>query len=444
MPFTSRLALALTLSVLASTPALSSDHIDGEVTKSHPLCDLADLYAFPTPDRPGWLTLALTTHPFASKRNHFSSKVDYRITLRQVALDPAGKTLTTDPSSERVLTFRFDDAVEPHTMTVHAGDRARTVEFQAVDPTCVDGLRVFAGRRADPFFLDVFWSNAAINKHKLRKRGGIDAMAGMHVLAMVVDVDLAALYGHDDVGVLGVVGESLDAETGERFDRVGRPESTNVSLVAHDDEPELRDRFNTELAPFAFDPAGLGDYVARLRKNVAYYDALDDQRDWTPAAAQAYAELIARDALLVAPGLPQGPGEAYFAIEEALLAGRAPRFAGGRLLTDHAMVFVLSRLITNGRERLDDGVDGPWEEPTQSFPYLAAPRFTLLGWAKITLSRRTSGIPGRAYEQKPRRGFIHRLFQGGEDDHDDGGHDHDHDDDHGHDHDHDHGHDHDH
>ena len=397
MRFQLGLVLAAALA-FGLSPASATDHIDGPVTQGHPVADLSDLYAFPTPGKPGHLTVVLNTHPFALGRNHFSSKVDYRLTLRRVSLDPARKTIAADAASERVFLLQFDDEAEPHRMKVSVGQVSHSVDFDVLDASWNQGLRLFAGRRADPFFLDAPWANAVISKGKLKDKEGSNTMSGLSVLSIVLELDAKQLFGAD-VSVLGVVAESLNAKTGARFDRLARPEATNISMRGGKEEEELRDRFNTELAPFDFTPATLAPFVARLEKNLRYYDPLDGKTDWTAAQAKAYAELVTRDVLLVDVSKPTGSGEAYFALENALLEGKTHTTAGGRLMTDDAMDYVFSRVITRGQRRIDDGVDAPADAVTSSFPYLAKARGGLWNWLKTKLSRAVSGIPGRAYRK---------------------------------------------
>src|SRR5881397_1943328 len=52
-----KIRLAILLSGLALTPIFASDHIDGPITTKHKVGDLTDLFAFPTPNASGSLTL---------------------------------------------------------------------------------------------------------------------------------------------------------------------------------------------------------------------------------------------------------------------------------------------------------------------------------------------------------------------------------------------------
>ena len=68
------LALFFTLVTLSTQPGLASDHIDGPVTTKHGVTDITDLYAFPTPGKPGNLSLVLDVSPAVLKNGHFSDR----------------------------------------------------------------------------------------------------------------------------------------------------------------------------------------------------------------------------------------------------------------------------------------------------------------------------------------------------------------------------------
>src|SRR5215204_2877234 len=70
-----------------------SDHISGPRALAEPTADITDVYAFPSPERPGHLVLVLNTLPFAPPSARFSDGLIYRFRLRPVATpgrdDPA-------------------------------------------------------------------------------------------------------------------------------------------------------------------------------------------------------------------------------------------------------------------------------------------------------------------------------------------------------------------
>ena len=70
-----------------------SDHISGPRALAEPIADITDVYAFPSPERPGHLVLVLNTLPFAKPSNLFSDGLVYRFRLRPLTAgapsDPA-------------------------------------------------------------------------------------------------------------------------------------------------------------------------------------------------------------------------------------------------------------------------------------------------------------------------------------------------------------------
>src|SRR3954471_20595729 len=59
-----------------------SDHISGPRALAEPLADITDVYAFPSPDRPGHLVLVMNTLPFAQPGDGLSDGLVYRFRLR--------------------------------------------------------------------------------------------------------------------------------------------------------------------------------------------------------------------------------------------------------------------------------------------------------------------------------------------------------------------------
>ena len=59
-----------------------SDHISGPRALADPIADITDVYAFPSPERPGCLVLVLNTLPMARPTDLFSEGLLYRFRLR--------------------------------------------------------------------------------------------------------------------------------------------------------------------------------------------------------------------------------------------------------------------------------------------------------------------------------------------------------------------------
>src|SRR5215212_801607 len=59
-----------------------SDHISGPRALAEPIADITDVYAFPSPERPGHLVLVMNTLPFAQPSDPLSDGLVYRFRLR--------------------------------------------------------------------------------------------------------------------------------------------------------------------------------------------------------------------------------------------------------------------------------------------------------------------------------------------------------------------------
>src|SRR5687768_13114160 len=59
-----------------------SDHISGPRALAEPIADITDVYAFPSPERPGHLALVMNTLPFAKPSDTLSEGLIYRFRLR--------------------------------------------------------------------------------------------------------------------------------------------------------------------------------------------------------------------------------------------------------------------------------------------------------------------------------------------------------------------------
>lgn len=377
-------ALGLVLGTNSVSFVFASDHIDGPVTSKHRITDLTDFFAFETPDKPGYLTLVANVHPLAGKKNHFDSKVLYRFTLREATIGEANavKTVSTKEESEKRILCTF---VTPHHHDRHTAkcsaspEMERTVTFNEIDSKFDGtGLRIFAGHRADPFFFNADWAKAAATEGRILPAATDNTMDMINVLSIVLDVDVSQLFGHP-VSLLALTVESLSKQADgklRRFDRIGRPEVTNVTMVAHTGDKDLRDLYNVEKA-FQVSKNGAASYRRHIEKNVAYYDKLDGLRDWTPEKAHKYSEIIVDDFLLIDLSRPVDAENGYFGIEMTLLEGRVHESCGGRQLNDDIMDKLFTILINaDSGKNISDGINKPSPATSAVFPYLAKPDFS--------------------------------------------------------------------
>jgi hypothetical protein len=364
-----------------------SDHISGPRALAEPIADITDVYAFPSPQRPGRLVLVMNTLPFAQPDDRFSDGLLYRFRLRQLApRDGAGQRLFDIDEREVTVDVVFDepDADDPHGQdgVVHSSTGI-SHSFRAGERSggSTDPLRVFAGLRWDPFFMDAPAALKTIATGELSfARPGTIFLDGKNVLSIVVELDVAALLGAD-VALVGVVAETLTrGRLNVRIERVGRPEVKNLMLAPKQFDPvnrdlEIRDLYNMEDG-FHLAEGYKGAYRARLDANLAFWDGLDGKADWSvdESGAHALRGVMLDDFLVVDVSKPYAEHGTFFEIERALLNGQSHRTCGGRTLNDDVMDTIFTLLVNAGRGPvISDGVDAATRPATTTFPYLADP-----------------------------------------------------------------------
>ena len=248
-------------------------------------------------------------------------------------------------------------------------------------PTETHGLRIFAGARLDPFFIDLEGVLATEAQEQLAFRpGAANFLEGMNVLAIVIELDVARVLGSDTGPLVAVVGETLTSHGHPfRLERMGRPEIKNVILRTSKFDPvnrdlEIRDLYNAE-DTFNLSRDYLGAYRARLNANLAFFDRLDGRTDWPldDQGGHPLTELLLADFLVVDTSKPFAE-DSFLEIERAVLAGRPHTTCGGRPLNDD-IVDTLYTVLVGGLDgpRISDGVDQPTQPPSRSFPYLVPP-----------------------------------------------------------------------
>ncbi len=370
-----------------------SDHISGPRALADPIADITDVYAFPSPERPGHLTLVMNTLPFAQPTDLFSDGLLYRFRLRPLAAASGAAPSHGDrgpfvvDGDELVVDCVFSDPTDGDgtgssrqqgTCTLSTGG---SVSFPVGDPDGASGpgIRAFAGLRWDPFIMD---APAALKTIATRTLSFTDPGAiyldGKNVLSLVVEIEVGLLGG---ASLVGVVAETLTrGRHNVRIERVGRPEVKNMMLAPKQFDQvnrdlEIRDLYNMEDA-FHLEGGYLGAYRARLNANLAFWDGLDGKVDWPPddEGTHPLTELVLADFLVVDVTKPYVEHGSYLEIELAARRGHEHRTCGGRTLNDDVMDTIFTQLVNAGNgPTIRDGVDAASRPATSTFPYLATP-----------------------------------------------------------------------
>ena len=362
-----------------------SDHISGPRALADPVADITDVYAFPSPERPGHLVLVQNTQPFAAETATLSDGLVYRFRLRPVRLVDAangGAPFDVHDAEETVFECVFSEAAadgsQEGACRTPGGD---VVSFPVSDERGGHGhgVRAFAGVRWDPFIMDApaALKTIATGQMAFTDPGSI-YMDGKNVLSVVLEIDCARYLAGGQL--IGVVSETLTrGKMNVRIERVGRPEVKNLLLAPKqfdrvNRDLEIRDIYNMEDG-FHLADGYIGAYRARLDANLAFWDGLDGKSDWTyHDGAHRLTEIVLADYLIVDVTKPFAPHGSYFEIERAVMDGRPHSTCGGRALNDDVMDTVFTLLINAGNGPLiRDGVDQASRPATDTFPYVAAP-----------------------------------------------------------------------
>jgi len=369
-----------------------SDHFSGPRAIAGPAGDITDVYAFPSPERPGHLVLVLDVLPDAHADSHFSEAIVCRLRLRPVTIAGTGAATAfpfAGEDQELVYSCHFEAPRQGEVGMAQVQEgwcvapSGETIRFRVHDEkgASSEGLRVYAGLRAEPFFLDL---QAVIETQKSGrlafKKVGKNAGAGFNVLSIVIEVDCRPWLRSGRGPLLAVVGETVVAgELPIRIERFGRPEIKNFILQFKEFDQvnrdlEVRDLYNLEDAFHMSKDYG-GAYRARMHANLAMYDRLDGKTDWPlgPDGAHPLTELLLADYLVVDVTKPYSD-DSFFEIEQAALDGRAHQTCGGRSLNDDVIDKLLTLMVNAGKgARVSDGVDRPATPVSNVFPYQAPP-----------------------------------------------------------------------
>lgn len=195
----------LAVLVGAPTTSLASDHIDGLKTAADIAADLTDLFTFTSPGDPNKLVLVMNVHGLAFSRSRFSNAVDYKFRIRPID-DPKTLTPSADPKREQTIVCSFGggllliDARQHATCKINLGATTETVTFDTRSPQFSaggsgeqNGIKVFAGVRSDPWFLDLGKTIKFNKGQAVEKSAGSNGLHGQNVLSIVVELDKTKL-----------------------------------------------------------------------------------------------------------------------------------------------------------------------------------------------------------------------------------------------------------
>jgi Domain of unknown function (DUF4331) len=187
-------AVAVLCSTIAAT-GLASDHLDSPAVSKDPTADITDLFAFTSPERAGHLVLVLNANPGASKDTRFSDAVMYSFRVRSDA-KTSDREVRIDCSFDAAASQKGTCtayAFAPSTQRLYAQLESGPFALNTVTDE-QNGLRVFAGLRADPFYIDAKGAPAGIFGPKFAFTGS-NSLHELDVLTIVIDLDVRRVLG---------------------------------------------------------------------------------------------------------------------------------------------------------------------------------------------------------------------------------------------------------
>ncbi len=327
---------------IGSLPSIAADHLEAPLVQQDGRTDIADLYAFNSPDNPANTVLVMTVNPVAGvlSPETFDKDAQYRFRV------------DTDGDARHDRTIRVDfgfvrpDGNQPLKVRGMGGFSKGPTE-QVLD--LAGGGRAYAGTFDDPFFFDF-----QAFQDQVKAAGGprtfcdgdeTDFFTGLNVSGIVVEIPTVQLTG----GATGPVGIWAETSVGaERKDRMGRPAIATALVRDGREDFFNRARPHQDAKRFTEDVKGTLLALSGL-----------DGSGYTDDEAQAITDVLLPDVLTYDPA-------------------QKAEYLNGRALTDD--VIDLSLTVVTGGFFPDstpvltgdcvDANDVPFE---LSFPYLAAP-----------------------------------------------------------------------
>ncbi len=375
------LAVGVVLSALAmvtgAAPNLiqAADHFDAPGSFKSPGnrndADIADVYAFRSPEFPDRSVLAVTTHP----------------ALGAVTTDPTYGTDVLYNVHVGAITFTFQfygsiaPGVQPFAVFQSDGARiSRLGQGRTNTAATFSSGRAFAGKVSDPFFFDLVAFNNTVqarldqrilplNLHGETGRQacasttGIDTFANFNTNAIVLEIPSASLGGGGGVWAATVRSSSIGG-SGPTIDRMGRPAINTVfnGFKALLDEGNDLDKnlFNAIPDPSLDRTSATADGHT-FRDNVilvlSRFDGLAQSLAGIPSRPPATRGAIAD--IILPDVLPFNPANAT-----------TDGVFNGRSLRDDVIDNELP-LVTNGLVTTD--CVGPHGDYRSTFPFLGAP-----------------------------------------------------------------------
>ncbi|MEA2666010.1 MAG: hypothetical protein QOI11_2954 [Candidatus Eremiobacteraeota bacterium] len=158
-------ALVLTAVLYNAVPVRGSDHQDSPAVVSHHSADITDVFVYPAGDNPANVVLQMNVDPLLAPGAQTTSEaldpaVLYQFKIAHGSATAEDMVIQVQPSGTGTSqTISVSGPAAPATTGTlsTALPTTGTVPFNsAAAPALSNGLKVFVGPRADPFFFDLF------------------------------------------------------------------------------------------------------------------------------------------------------------------------------------------------------------------------------------------------------------------------------------------------
>lgn len=386
---------AVLCSILAlSQYSFATDHVDGDIYFKEPVVDISDLYAFISPRNSQGLVLILNSYPFVPSNGHFSDRLTYTIRIKPLTMLGTGlnSSFSLDDQEYRI-DCRF---LTPHDMKGYSvtcksssGDVIKNT-IGNENGKIHQGIRLFAGKRQDPFLFDSNWFKTLLFERCIPPSDAANQMSNLNVLSIVLELDISKIAKIHEGSLFAVAGEITQLMDGDKvetvMDRVGRPELSNGRLVTKIDKEDLRPSYNQE-DTFALKATNKEMYKKRLHENLEYFDSLDGMKDWNKEWGDLLVDLLVNDYLIIDISKPFS-SSGYFDIEKSMLHNQPHTRSGGRVPGERVINTLTTTMINGGHgQSIFDGIAAD-DFKDKAFPYLGKPASGLWPYFKSKLAKR--------------------------------------------------------
>lgn len=354
----------VSLVVLNGNTIKAADHIDGSHSVANPQVDLTDLYAFVDETSPGQLTVILNIITAAQVWDRPDSDIGFEIAISPVSINANQKLFQTD------LRNRYDLRCYWTKTAVNCLSSVGTkLSTNLNSENTNKGVRVFAGKRSDPFVLNGVWAAELAVNNKIPHPFRNNIIQNFNVYSIVAQLDLDTEIPFAQGNMLAIGGQARNLKTNKILDRIGRPEVANIVLQSNKGQ-DLRDDLNAQPALVLSEDLHRR-ILSRIRENLDRYDEMYPSP--YEVNKDQLAAILADDYLIIDPKLSCSKAQ-YFDIEYALIAGKQAVSCGGRPLRQDIIDSVYGLMVTgNPKNKISDGANEPTKPVTDSFPYLAEP-----------------------------------------------------------------------